>query len=489
MIKHNKAFRVILLITLITLFTSIIHAEPLTLEQSLEIAFATSPTMINAGYNLEISERNLEAQKAGFKSQFNLTITPYSLTKDEVFDDRFSDYITQEQTRSSTQFSIMQPIKWTDGTLSLTEQLIWRDASSSLPNSLNESSYYNSLTLRFSQPLFTYNRSMMTLQELELSLENARLNYALQKLQIESQVTRDFLNLYHQQMSVKISEEEKNNSQESFDIIVSKVEAGISASEELYQAELTLANNIASLDNSKMQYENSLDNFKILLGIPLAEELSVVSDIKKNIIEVDYNRAIEHGLTHRMELRQKDIQIQESINNLVRAGSQNEFKASIDLSYGLTGTDKEFGEVFSSTNKNQSVAITLNIPVFDWGQKRHRIKASELQLKSSRLSASEEKKQIQLQIRQSYRNLLNERTQIDIAEKNIKNARLTYEINLERYRNGDLSSKDISFYQNQLSREQLNEVATLISYQLALLDLKIRTLWDFSNNQSVIEYN
>ena len=77
--------------------------------------------------------------------------------------------------------------------------------------------------------------------------------------------------------------------------------------------------------------------------------------------------------------------------------------------------------------------------------------------------------------------------QIDIAGKNVKNAQLTYEINLERYKTGDLSSIDLQLYLVQLSRERLNEVEALINYKLALLDLKIRALWDFESNTSLVE--
>ncbi|MEC9378072.1 MAG: TolC family protein, partial [Candidatus Latescibacterota bacterium] len=82
-----------------------------------------------------------------------------------------------------------------------------------------------------------------------------------------------------------------------------------------------------------------------------------------------------------------------------------------------------------------------------------------------------------------HRALQNQETQIDIATKSVDNARRTYEINLERYRNGDLPSKDIAFYQTQLSREQLNEVFARINYELALLDLKVRTLYDFARGE------
>ena len=74
---------------------------------------------------------------------------------------------------------------------------------------------------------------------------------------------------------------------------------------------------------------------------------------------------------------------------------------------------------------------------------------------------------------------------MQIAAKYVVNDRQTYEINLERYRYGDLSSKDIADYQNQLSREQINEVGVRINYRLALLDLKVRTLYDFASDEPV----
>jgi outer membrane protein TolC len=167
--------------------------------------------------------------------------------------------------------------------------------------------------------------------------------------------------------------------------------------------------------------------------------------------------------------------------------AENEFKASVDVSFGLTGTNKNLNDIYLSPNTDQLVAVSLSIPLFDWGRRKHRIAASEARVDIRKLSAREEKKQIEYEIRQAYRNLQNQKTQIEIAEKNIVNAQRTYEINLELYRSGDLSSKDLQFYQLQLSAQQLGEVEALINYKVALLELKIRTLWDFEKNVSIIE--
>jgi outer membrane protein TolC len=91
-----------------------------------------------------------------------------------------------------------------------------------------------------------------------------------------------------------------------------------------------------------------------------------------------------------------------------------------------------------------------------------------------------------LNIRQIYRNLQNLVSQIEIARKSVENARLTYELNLEKYENGDLTSMDLSLYQNQLSGQKNELTRALINYKLELLNLKIQTLWDFESGKSIV---
>ena len=186
----------LLIIPFILVSSSGLNAEELTLDRALQIAFKNSPAMRDTILRLEMSEQNLMAQQAGLKSRFDLTITPLRLSSNRVFNDLISTYNTQESTRSQARFSITQPIKWTDGTLRIINQFDWTEASSSYTGSIPRSNFNNSLYLSFEQPLFTYNRTKMDIKELELALENAQLNYAIQRLQIERQVTEQFLNLF-----------------------------------------------------------------------------------------------------------------------------------------------------------------------------------------------------------------------------------------------------------------------------------------------------
>jgi outer membrane protein len=124
--------------------------------------------------------------------------------------------------------------------------------------------------------------------------------------------------------------------------------------------------------------------------------------------------------------------------------------------------------------------------VFDWGERKARIRAQEAVINSQKLNVNSEVIQIQLDIRQVVRNLSNLKNQIEIALQTQKNSQLTYDINLERYKNGDLTSMDLNLYQVQLSNNKMAYAQSLINYKVELLNLKIQSLFDFVTNEAIV---
>jgi outer membrane protein TolC len=152
----------------------------------------------------------------------------------------------------------------------------------------------------------------------------------------------------------------------------------------------------------------------------------------------------------------------------------------------LIGENKKLKDIYDNPTRNPQVSVSFNVPVFDWGEKKARIKAQEAVIESAKLDLDEEKKQIIIDIRSVYRSLQNQKMQIEIAKQNERNAQLTYEINQERYKNGDLTGMDLSLYQTQLSEKKMSYAQALIDYKIELLNLKIQTLYDFEQSKAII---
>ena len=484
--KHYKSFVSILIVSAgCWLFvTNSFGQTILTLDRALGIAMTNSPDIRRSMLNLERSRESLNAQNAALKSNFSLSLTPVDYNLNRDYDDFAATWYTNEATRSYGTFTIAQPIKLTDATLSLNNKLSWQDTYVETDQSprINKS-FSNNLFLSFNQPLFTYNRTKLQLRELELDLENATLQNAIQKLNIEKNVTQGLYNVYQNQMSLRIAREEYENMQQSYEIIKNKVEAGLSAMEELYQAELNLATSKSNYQNQQVLLDNSKDAFKQLIGLSLFEEITVLANVTHEPIQIDLEKAIEYGLSNRMELRQREIDIENSQFDLVRTSAMNEFKGDMSVSVGLFGDNEQFGDIYETPTKNPQVSLSFSIPLWDWGEKKSRIKATEANIKTRELSHEDERNNIIISIRTVYRNLQNLENQIEIARQNEKNAQLTYEINLERYKNGDLTSMDLNLFQAQLSEKKTALAKSLVDYKMELLNIKIQSLWDFEEDK------
>jgi outer membrane protein TolC len=498
-IKTNKIFidtfkidgmilRQTLILLCVLTWGGAIAQQKLTLTQAIEIAQQSSRDIKKSKLNLYGNQRSLDAQRAALKSRFALDVTPFDYNRQRSFNELFSTWNTNEDYNSFANFSVRQPIVATDGTISLINRFGYRDNYSEFQD-VRTKTYSNNLYLQLDQPIFTYNRTKIQLKELELNLENATISNALELLSLEQRVTQLFYTFYQRQNNLQISRDEYENQKTSYEITKNKVEADLLAQEELYQADLNVATSKSTVENNQVLLENAADDFKLLLGLPLTDVVTVEVDINFITREVDLNKALTYGLENRMELRQRAIDIERSQFELIRTRALNEFKGAVSLSLGVFGDNERAPEVYAVPAVNPRVAVSFNIPIFDWGENKARMDAATATREIKKTDLEIERNNIMINIRKTYRNLQNLENQILIAEQNVKNATLTYDLNLERYRNGDLTSIDLNRFQSQLSEKKGTYADALINYKIELLNLKIVSLYDFEMQQPVLPTN
>ena len=320
------------------------HAQMvLTLESALEYSIEHSPELQNVLLNLERYKLNLVAQRASLKSRFGLTLNPFTYSNNRSFDNRFSQWYTNESFSSNGTFSITQPIIWTDATVSLNNQFGWQKNVSISGETTNENrAFSNNLYLSINQPLFTYNKTKTDLETMELDYENALINYSLRRLSLESTITSSFYNVYTAKNNLEISEAELKDARQNFDIIKNKVEADLSARDELYQAELNLAQAISTVDNRKVSLENAKDDLKKILGIDIDTDFDIIAEVSAKPVKIDMMTAINSALGSRLELRQREISRISQDIQMKQIKETNSLDGSLSLSVGITGDDENF---------------------------------------------------------------------------------------------------------------------------------------------------
>lgn len=461
--------------------------EVLTLEEALEIASDNSPEVRKSRLNRERSKNFLDAQRASLKTNFNLSLDPFNYSREERFYEVASRWQTTESYSSMANFSISQPVALTDGEFSLNNRFGWQSSTTEFGGELNEDiAFSNNLFLQYTQPLFSYNETKQNLKELELDYERSDIMYRLQKLSTEVEVTRSYYNLYASQMALEISREELKNQKQNYQVVQNKVDAQLLALEELYQAEVNLASARSQVYTREVQLLNAKDQFKQLLGMDLDRDFRVLLEIAIDSVEVNMDKAIQNALASRLEIRNREIELQNAKFNLIETSDQNSFQGNVSVSVGLQGVDRQLAQMYDVPTTSPSVSLHFNVPIWDWGARKARIQAAKLNVQSTQIDLNQESKTINLGIRQTIRNLRNYKNQIEIARKNEENAQLTYEINLERYNNGDLTGMDLQLYQNQLSQAKMDLTTAQIDYKMELLNLKMQSLYDFAKNEPLL---
>lgn len=474
-------------VVLLLLCAELSGQQLLTIDKAMDIAEENSPALRRSHMNLDRYQQNLIAQRAALKSRFSLNLTPVDYSKSRRFDNRLSQWYTNETLSTSGTFQIDQPVLWTDGVVSLINRLGWQDNYSDISGeTTSNKAFSNNLYLQFSQPLFTYNRRKMELQQIEYDYENAGISYALQRLSTEMQITDHFYSVYMAQSNLEIGSEELANARQSHDIIKNKVEADLAAKDELFQAELNLATAQSSVDERRVSLENLKDQLKQTLGMQLDADIAVIAEIDITPVNVDLGQAVAHGLSSRLELRQREIEGELLGFQMIQTKAMNEFKGDVSLSFGLIGDNSALNKVYDNPTQNPRVAINFTVPIFDWGEKKARIRAQETAQKINQLDYHEEQAGIELNIRQTWRRLENLRTQIEIAGQNVRNAQLTYDLNLTRYREGEINGMEINQFQTQLSNKKAAYTQSLINYKIELLNLKILSLYDFEKDVEIV---
>jgi outer membrane protein TolC len=492
MMKGNWFFRELVIVLVsgcIMLSGTGLRAQALlNMDKSMEIAVSNSPDMQQTELALIRSQERLNAQRARLKSQFSITLDPFEYEKTNRFDQQTSEWYLNEQASTGGTFAINQRILPTDGELMLVNRFSYDYSftESAFAADPLSKTYNNRLYLQFTQPIFTYNRTRMETETLELDYEASLINYLLMQLNLERNVAQEFYTVYSNQMRLEIARDDLENNEESYEIIKNKVDGGLLALEELYQAEVNLATSRSGVFNADLTLANSMDQFKVLIGLPLDTSLLVAAEILADTVPVNQELAISHALDNRMELREREIDLEKANFDLIVAKSTNEFAGSVTASFGLQGNNEQFSELFATNTNTPAIGLTFNIPLFDWGERKSEIKAAEASLQSTQISYEVERTDIVMNIRSVVRSLKNLENQIEIQRKTVENAELTYDINLERYRNGDLTSLDLGLYQNQLSEAKMSLTNAIINYKIELLNLKIQTLYDFEKQMPII---
>jgi len=463
-------------------FNEILLAQKiLTLEDALSIALKESYGIKSAEYSLESSEKTLEAATLGLRTSVNLEfdIPRYSRTLSSQFNPQIGteQFFEVGYTTYESRLFFTQPIVFTNGTFSLIGSLWKRDQFSAVSDIPID--YYSNLSLRLRQPLFTFNNQKANLTRAEINLDKAKRNYTRSEKEVIYDVTSNFFQLYQSMKNVEIALEKVNQNEVSYNTAINKFKAGLIAEVEALQLELDLASSRNELLNARRTFDEAKDDFKILIGLELSENIEIAAQLEYKPLEINVDKAVEYAMNNRTELQNAESDIELRSLNVDEVDSRGNISAMLTANFGINKNDDRLRGIFYDFAEDRSAILTLSVPILDWGKNSREVEAATADLKLTTLYYENQKKVIKKEIISVINKLESAKARVEVLSKSVELAQKSYNISLARFEAGTITSFDLSQMQIRLTDAKIQSLNALIDYKLALTDLNRKTLHDF----------
>jgi outer membrane protein TolC len=479
-----------------------LHAQlkmTLTIEQAVNIALQESYTVRSNDEDRKAMQYEYLYYKAQFKPRLDLDLFTPSWNEQVSAVAQTNDLPVYNSTSSiqfggNLKFTYVLP---TGGNLALSGNLYHENLRTTFArdySSLSRRQAFSQFGLIFDQPVFTKNKLRENLRVAQYQYERAELYFTRTQMDIVYNVTRGFYEVYKAAYEKQINEEMLRNAQEALRIAKLKFETGNIPEGDLLVTEINALQSDVNLSESAGKYELQKDEFKLLIGVDMIEEIDIVAKMDFETVVIDLPTAIEQALANRLEVKEEEYEIKLQEIEVDRAKREREIKGNIYAYYDFTGLSTQSGNVstlfrssfdnFAVRPPNRGITFVLSIPVLDWGRGRNLVKSQTIRLREKQLKLENTNDMIIKEIREIVRTVYEAEKRFRINQKNTDNATNSYRISRLRFENGDISGQELATEQERFSQVQLAYIDAYITYQLALADLKRRTMWDFENNRS-----
>lgn len=451
----------------------------LTLEDALNLAFRQSPSMISTRADSVISESRWRVVRGNRLPQLRYSQDVPSWT--ESIDQRFFyDSETEEQVlkslpsgdlRWTEEVSLDQELPW-GATMSFSSQLNkreWYWTYSEEKESFSEYSWQNRALI--TQPILAGNPAKRNYEIGRINHSIGMIDYEISRREVVFGVTRKFYDLVSAQGALEIADQDLESGRSSEALALRKLNAGLIPEVELLQIQVDVARREGSYKQSRNAYINARDQFKLDLGIPLDQPISL--NFSLGIDSMIASDSLTAGALpdDRMELnRQKMLLDQLSLNTKNSIWGER-VSASIQAYLEVDSRQDSFQDLNEPGDRNAGVSIRIDIPLFGFGTTSGKIQELKTAQKKAEAKLRSNKAKLEADYNATLRSVQLALDQIAISVSALKLSEKSLSITEERFENGIIDSRELLDSQIGLSRSRRDLLNAKISYSLALAGL------------------
>ena len=466
----------------------------LTLERMVQMSLSSSYDVRRLNLEIQRDQLNLRAYQARLKSSvdMDLTVPAFSLTSEPKWNsDLQRNEIIQENTRRwEGELSIRQPVILfgypTNGYLSFNNRMYRYNQISD--EGVEDVNYYNRYYIRYTQPLFQPNRLRNDLEQAELSLESTELEFYGDVVDIVGEVSEDYFDLFEEHYQRNINRQLVRNLERALEIARELAAADTTRAMEMSQVQVELANARERVQSSESSIRLEAASVKRSLGLADSDSIAIDPVAHLAPVPIDMEQAVRLAMELTPRMRELDISLRNSEIRLEETQSRGGFRMDLSMSYGRERRDEIFDKIWVDPDNSYTVNLEAYVPIWDWGERKNRIAASQIGIDQTRLRIEEAETQIVSNVRNEVLNVQDRQNRTMAMQENLELARGVTEASFQRYREGSITAVDLMLSLRREADTAENFLQAYLGWRDSLRQLQQLTYWDFERQMPVLEH-
>lgn len=226
----------------------------------------------------------------------------------------------------------------------------------------------------------------------------------------------------------------------------------------------------------------SRKRLKSFLGLPLDEEISLVTDLTDTatVVMPALDTLVALAVTERPEIKQANLQ-KRGYEKAVRIARGNWLYPNIyaNATYQMTGSsgDRYFRD--NERSDSWTASLLVNIPIFDGARTIGEVRKAKVDYYQAMLTEQQLFDDIRLEVEQVYDNLIQADKALEMQTETIAQAEEGKRIADLRYESGIGTQLEVLSAQTALTLARTQFIQTVYSYRLAKAALKKATGYNF----------
>lgn len=415
----------------------------------------------------------------------NMTPAQYNrdITKRYDSEQDLDIYRSQQSFYAYGNLAIRQNFDLTGGTFYLDTELGYMRSFGS-----NRYTQFTSVPVRlgYSQSLVGYNPFRWERKIEPLKYEKVKKEFIYNTEQVSEQVTNFFFALTMAQAEYDLAKENVASTDTLYRIGMQRLKIAAISRADLLTLKLDVVNARNTLQNANSALKRAMFSLASFLNMEKNTEIKVVLPGRPQTLVIPVDEALAAAQANNpkfLELRQDVLEAEQNVD---KTKKESRFNASINASVGFNQVAEEFGEAYRKPMQQEMVAVSISIPLIDWGVRKGKYNMAKNNLNVVKTSSRQSEISIEEDVIMTVADFNVQQDLVASAEEALT-AILAYNETRQRFIIGKADINSLTLSLNRQQEAQRNYISALQDYWLDYYKIRKLTLHDFATGFSLSE--